>query len=51
MVNKALTDVATRNNIKFSDLPVALESQGIDYRAYRDEVRRDMVHAGCGSAT
>ena len=32
MVNQALTDVATRNNIQFSDLPAALEAQGIDYR-------------------
>ncbi|MDH4106528.1 MAG: SurA N-terminal domain-containing protein, partial [Gammaproteobacteria bacterium] len=30
MVNNALTDIANRNNIKFSDLPAALEAQGID---------------------
>jgi peptidyl-prolyl cis-trans isomerase SurA len=46
MINNALTDVARRNNIKFSDLPAALESQGINYRDYRDEVRRDMVLQG-----
>jgi peptidyl-prolyl cis-trans isomerase SurA len=46
MVNNALTDVATRNNIKFSDLPAALEAQGINYRDYREEVRRDMVLQG-----
>jgi peptidyl-prolyl cis-trans isomerase SurA len=46
MVNNALNDVATRNNIKFSDLPAALEAQGINYRDYRDEVRRDMVLQG-----
>jgi peptidyl-prolyl cis-trans isomerase SurA len=46
MVNNALTDVANRNNMKFSDLPAALEAQGIDYRDYRDEVRRDMVLQG-----
>jgi peptidyl-prolyl cis-trans isomerase SurA len=46
MVNNALTEVATRNNIKFSDLPAALEAQGINYRAYRDEIRRDMVLQG-----
>ena len=46
MINNALTDVARRNNMKFSDLPAALESQGINYRDYRDEVRRDMVLQG-----
>lgn len=42
MVNQALTDVAQRNKIKFSDLPAVLEQQGVDYRTYRDEVRREM---------
>jgi peptidyl-prolyl cis-trans isomerase SurA len=46
MVNNALADIAQRNNIKFSDLPAALEAQGINYRDYRDEVRRDMVLQG-----
>jgi peptidyl-prolyl cis-trans isomerase SurA len=46
MVNNALTDIANRNNIKFSDLPAALEAQGINYRDYRDEIRRDMVLQG-----
>ena len=43
MLNQALTDVAARNNIKFSDLPAALEQQGVDYRDYRDEVRSEMT--------
>ena len=43
MVNQALTDVAARNNIKFSDLPAALEAQGVDYRGYREDVRREMT--------
>ena len=42
-VNQTLTDVAQRNNIKFSDLPAALEAQGLDYRSYREEVRREMT--------
>jgi peptidyl-prolyl cis-trans isomerase SurA len=42
-VNQTLSDVAARNNIKFSDLPAVLESQGLDYRDYRDEVRREMT--------
>jgi peptidyl-prolyl cis-trans isomerase SurA len=43
MLNNALSDVAKRNNIKFSDLPAALEQQGLDYRSYREEVRREMT--------
>ncbi len=42
-LNEALTEVAARNGIKFSDLPAALEQQGIDYRNYREEVRREMT--------
>jgi peptidyl-prolyl cis-trans isomerase SurA len=42
-LNAALTDVAQRNNVRFSDLPAALERQGIDYRAYREEMRREMA--------
>ena len=45
-VNQTLTDVAQRNNIKFSELPATLEAQGIDYRDYRDEVRREMTLQG-----
>ena len=43
MVNQALTEVAARNKIQFSELPAALEAQGVDYRAYREEVRREMA--------
>jgi len=43
MVNQALAEVAQRNKIKFSDLPQVLEQQGVDYRAYRDEIRREMT--------
>jgi peptidyl-prolyl cis-trans isomerase SurA len=42
-VNQALTEVASRNKIKFSDLPAALEAQGVNYRDYRDEIRREMT--------
>lgn len=42
-VNQALTEVAQRNQIQFSDLPAALEQQGLDYRDYRDEVRREIT--------
>ncbi len=43
MLNQTLTDVAARNNLSFSDLPAALESQGVDYRSYREDVRREMT--------
>jgi peptidyl-prolyl cis-trans isomerase SurA len=43
MLNTALNDVAARNNMKFSDLPAALEQQGVDYRSYREDVRREMT--------
>lgn len=42
-LNQSLTDLAQRNGVKFSDLPAALEQQGIDYRAYREEIRREML--------
>jgi peptidyl-prolyl cis-trans isomerase SurA len=42
-LNQALTDVASRNGISFSDLPAALEQQGLDYREYREDVRREMI--------
>jgi peptidyl-prolyl cis-trans isomerase SurA len=43
MLNGALADVADRNHIPFSDLPQALSQQGIDYRNFRDEIRRQMT--------
>jgi peptidyl-prolyl cis-trans isomerase SurA len=42
-LNQTLTDMAQRNGVKFSDLPAVLEQQGIDYRIYRDEVRRELM--------
>lgn len=43
MLNGALNDVAQRNGISFADLPQTLEQQGIDYRDYRDEIRRQLT--------
>jgi peptidyl-prolyl cis-trans isomerase SurA len=43
MLNGALDDVAHRNNISFADLPQALAQQGIDYRSFRDDIRRQMT--------
>lgn len=42
MLNGALDDVAKRNNISFPDLPQALAQQGIDYRDFRDEIRKQL---------
>jgi peptidyl-prolyl cis-trans isomerase SurA len=43
MLNEALRDVATRNNIPFEQMPVALEAQGVDYASYREEMRREIM--------
>ena len=43
MLNGALADVAQRNNMSFADLPRELQSQGIDYRTYRDEIRKQLT--------
>ncbi len=43
MVNGAMNDVARRNNIGFADLPQALAQQGVDYRTFRDEIRRQIT--------
>lgn len=42
-LNGALNDVARRNNIGFAELPQALAQQGIDYRDFRDDIRRQMT--------
>jgi peptidyl-prolyl cis-trans isomerase SurA len=42
-LNQTLTDLAQRNNVKFSDLPAALERQGVDYRSYREDVRQQIM--------
>jgi len=42
-LNAALTDVAQRNNIPLSQLPEALQTQGIDYAAYREEMRKELT--------
>lgn len=43
MLNGALDDVAKRNSIPFPDLPRALAQQGIDYRDFRDMIRRQLT--------
>lgn len=43
MLNSSLEEIAQRNNIQFSQLPASLQAQGIDYREFRDEMRRDIA--------
>jgi peptidyl-prolyl cis-trans isomerase SurA len=43
MVNEALQDLATRNKITLTQLPEALESQGINYATYRESLRREIT--------
>ncbi len=43
MLNGAMAEVARRNNITFAELPRALESQGIDYAVYREEMRDQLA--------
>lgn len=42
-LNSALADVAQRNGIPLADLPKTLATQGVDYNAYRESVRREMT--------
>jgi peptidyl-prolyl cis-trans isomerase SurA len=43
MLNTALRDVAQRNSLPFEQMPTVLAQQGIDYAAYREEMRREMA--------
>ena len=43
MLNSALREVAERNGIPFDQMPNALARQGIDYAAYREDLRREMT--------
>lgn len=43
MLNNALTEVAARNGISFSELPEALAAQGIPYGAYREDMRDQLT--------
>jgi peptidyl-prolyl cis-trans isomerase SurA len=42
-LNSALSEVAQRNNIPLSQLPEALQQQGIDYGSYREEMRKELT--------
>jgi peptidyl-prolyl cis-trans isomerase SurA len=43
MLNSALRDIAQRNGIPFDQMPNVLSSQGLDYAAYREDMRREMA--------
>ncbi len=43
VLNNALRDVASRNNIPLDRLPEVLASQGLNYAAYRDSMRKEMT--------
>lgn len=42
MLNGALRDIAERNGIPFDQMPNVLAAQGLDYAAYREDMRREM---------
>ena len=42
-LNGALQEIASRNKIAFDKLPTALEAQGIDYKQYREAMRKEMT--------
>ena len=42
MLNSALRDIAQRNGIPFDQMPNVLASQGLDYAAYREDMRKEM---------
>jgi peptidyl-prolyl cis-trans isomerase SurA len=42
-LNGALQEIAGRNKIPFDKLPATLEAQGIDYKQYREAMRKEMT--------
>ncbi|HEY5264993.1 MAG TPA: peptidylprolyl isomerase [Steroidobacteraceae bacterium] len=42
-LNTALQEIATRNKIPFDQLPTALEAQGVDYKQYRESMRKELT--------
>ena len=42
-LNGALQEIAARNKIPFDQLPTALASQGVDYRQYRESMRKELT--------
>jgi peptidyl-prolyl cis-trans isomerase SurA len=42
-LNGALQEIAARNKIPFDQLPTALSAQGVDYKLYRESMRRELT--------
>ena len=42
-LNSALQEIATRNKIPFDQLPTALSAQGVDYKQYREAMRKELT--------
>ena len=42
-LNSALQEIAQRNKIPFDQLPTALEAQGVDYKQYRESMRKELT--------
>src|SRR6204780_1461795 len=42
-LNGALQEIAARNKIPFDQLPTALQAQGVDYKLYRESMRRELT--------
>jgi peptidyl-prolyl cis-trans isomerase SurA len=42
-LNSALQEIAGRNKIPFDQLPTALQAQGIDYKQYRESMRKEIT--------
>ncbi len=41
-VNQAVASIARRNNMRMDDFIATLQAQGIDYKALREDIRRDL---------
>ena len=42
-LNGALQEIASRNKIPFDQLPTALAAQGVDYKQYRESMRKELT--------
>src|SRR5271168_3000951 len=42
-LNSALQEIAARNKIPFDQLPTALGAQGVDYKVYRESMRKELT--------
>src|SRR5271155_922320 len=42
-LNGALQEIAVRNKIPFDQLPTALAAQGVDYKQYRESMRKELM--------